>query len=343
MLPGRAENAGVLRVARLLLVGSAAASIGVIAVIASRASALSPLLAIFAAAAVLFVLAARSLEPDPRRGRLLAVAAACALGGMGTLAGFGAGDVTFPAAALGVLAAWTAAMWRSPRWVPIAFVAYVAIGVLLSLPRLPGLLALPWLLPGFLAWPLTTLFFIPVGIPVAIYAAFGLAVALTAAAYSRQTVFAGPLDWRVIARDAVIGALAFVLLEVALALARPSTSARQELVPVAVVVMFVAAAVLAAGLRLLRSGVAGGLAATVIGAAVVLYIATARPTIECRDNGVATGSGPWWLPNMGSMASSGSNVGGGSSTGRIARGDGVTITYRCAGSELAEFEIRRSD
>lgn len=331
----------MLRVARLLLVGSAAAAIGVIAIIASRASAFSPLLFIFAAAAVVFALAAANLERDPRRGRLLAVAGACALGGMGTLAGFGAGDVTFPAAALGVVAAWAAVMWRSPRWVRIAFIVYIAIGVAFSAPRLPGLLALPWLLPGFLVWPLTTFLFGPAGLPIAIYGAFGLAIALTVAAYARPAAFAAPASWRAIGRDALVGGVAFVLLEVAIALARPHTSARHELVPIAIVVMFVAAALLAGGVRLLRSGAAGGIAATVIGGAAVLYIATARPTIECSDNGVGSGSGPWWLPNLGSMSSSGSSIGGGSATGRIDRGDGVTITYRCAGRELAEFEIRR--
>jgi len=74
---------------------------------------------------------------------------------------------------------------------------------------------------------------------------------------------------------------------------------------------------------------------------VVLYIATARPTVEGSGNGVATAAGPWWLPTGGSMSSlSGGSIGGGSVTGTIERGDGVTIAYRCAGRELAEFEIR---
>lgn len=331
----------MLRTARLLLVGSAAAAIGVIAVIASRASAFSPLLFIFAAAAALFALAARNLEQDPRRGRLLAVAAASALGGIGTLAGFGAGDVTFPAAALGVLAAWTAAMWRSPRRVRIAFLGYVAVGVLLYLPRLPGLLALPWLLPGLLVWPITALLFVPLGVPIVIYGAFGLAIALTVAAYARPIAFAHPASWREIARDALAGGVAFVVLEAALAIARPHTSALRELVPIAIAVIFIAGALLAAGVRLLRSGAAGGVAAIVVGGAVVLYIVTARPTIECSGNGVGSSSGPWWLPNFGSMSSSGSSIGAGDATGRIERGDGVTITYRCEGRQLAEFEIHR--
>ena len=103
---------------------------------------------------------------------------------------------------------------------------------------------------------------------------------------------------------------------------------------------------LVAGIRLLRAGIAGGAAGTVFAAAVVLYIATARPTVECERSGVGTSAGPWWLPNLGEMRSSGggsaTSVGGPTSaTGRIERGDGVTITYRCEGVLLAEFEIRR--
>lgn len=335
------ENEAMLRVARLLLVGSATAAIGVIAVIASRASAFSPLLLIFFAAAVLFVLAAAALEGDPRRGRLLAVAGASALAGMGILAGFGAGDVTFPAGALGVLAAWATVMWRSPRWVWLAFIAYLVIAVALALMRIQGPPVSPMLLPSVLLWPFTTLLFVSAGLPIAIYGAFGLGIALAVAAYAPPTMVSSPTAWRVIARDATAGGIAFLLLEVALAIARPNTSARHELVPIALVVMFISAALLAGGVRLLRSNAAAGFAATVIGGALVLYIATARPTIECSRNGVSTTSGPWWSPSFSVMSSSGSSVGADTATGRISRGDGITITYRCAGRELAEFEIQR--
>lgn len=339
MLP-TPENEAMLRVARLLLVGSATAAIGVIAVIVSRASAFSPLLLIFIAAAVLFVVAAAAVERDPRRGRLLAVAGASALAGMGILAGFGAGDVTFPAGALGVLAAWATVMWRSPRWVWLAFIAYLAIAAALALLRMQGPPASPMLLASVLLWPFTTLLFTSAGL-VAIYGAFGLAIALAVAAYAPPMMVSSPTAWRVIARDATACGIAFMLLEVALAMARPNTSARHELVPIALVVMFIAAALLAGGVRLQRSNLASGLAATVIGGALVLYIATARPTIECARNGVSTTSGPWWSPSFAATSSSGSSVGADTATGRIERGDGLTITYRCAGSELAEFEIQR--
>ena len=129
-------------------------------------------------------------------------------------------------------------------------------------------------------------------------------------------------------------------LEVALAFAQPNTSARDELVPVAIAVIFVAGALLALGVRLLRRGVPGGLVATFLGATTLVYIVSARPTVVCEPNGASESSGPWWMPYGGGMRS----VGGGDAsgtTGRIERGDGVVITYRCDGRELVEFEIRR--
>ncbi|HYY55358.1 MAG TPA: hypothetical protein VFA01_08245, partial [Candidatus Dormibacteraeota bacterium] len=81
-----------LRIARLLLVGAAAASIGCVAIILPRASGVSPFLAFFVAAAALFVAAARTLERDVSGGRLLAAAGAFTLAGVGVLSGFGAGD-----------------------------------------------------------------------------------------------------------------------------------------------------------------------------------------------------------------------------------------------------------
>ena len=108
---------------------------------------------------------------------------------MGTLAGFGAGDVTFPAAGLGVIAAWLAALWRGPRLLGRAFLAYLAVGVALNLSRLAALSALPWSIPGILVWPVSSTFFIsPAGLPIAIYGALGIACALVITAYSRPLV-----------------------------------------------------------------------------------------------------------------------------------------------------------
>jgi hypothetical protein len=336
----------VLRASRLLLVASAAASIGVIAFIESRASAFAPIVLIFAVAAALFVLATVELERDPRRGKLLAVAAALTLASIGTLAGFGSGEVTFPAAGLGVIAAWLAVMWRSARWVWWAFVAYLAAGLLLSAPRLGGLVLLPWLLPSVLMWPISGA--LPLGGAgiIAIYGAFGLALALAVAAYARPAAFTARPDPRTVVRDAVLAGIAFVGLEALVALARPNTSAWREIVPLAVVIMFVAAALLAAGIRLARSGTMGGMVISVVGAALVIYIATARPTVECSFRGTGTSMGPWWLPYSGWASSGGSSSSGPSrtpqtSSGTITRGDGVTITYTCLAEALVEFEIRR--
>jgi hypothetical protein len=111
--------------------------------------------------------------------------------------------------------------------------------------------------------------------------------------------------------------------------------------------------VLAAGIRLIRAGAAGGVLMSVAGAALVLYIATARPTVECSQGGVGTSMGPWWLPYSGwapypggSVESSGTSSAGPSgarqtSSGTITRGDGVTITYTCVAGALVDFEIRR--
>lgn len=336
----------MLRVARLLLVGSAAASIGLIAFIASRASALSPLLLLFAGAAALFLLAVRTLEEDPRRGKLLAVAAAAALGGMGVLAGFGAGELTFPFAALGVLAAWCAVMWRSPRWVVAVFVLYVIVGIALNAGRLGGYALSPFALPTVLIWPLTGAISIPgTGGVVAIFGAFGAAVALTVAAYSTPRAFVASPSWRAFGRDALLGGAVLLGLEVALAFANPGTSARYELVPLAIAIMFVSGALLTVGVDLIRAGAPGSVIITIVGGAAVVYILTTSPTVECRSNGSGSTNGPWWLPYYGGgtmSGGSGTTAGGSTATtGRIERGDGVVITYRCEGGALVEFEIRR--
>ena len=336
----------MLRIARLLLVGSAAASLGLIAFIASQASALSPFLLLFVAAAVLFLLAASALERDVRRGKLLAVAGACALGGMGVLAGFGAGQLSFPFAALGALAAWCAVMVRAPRWVVVAFVVYLVVGVVLNAGRLGAYALSPFAIPTVLIWPLTGAIAIPgTGGLIAIFGAFGAALALTVAAYSAPRAFVASPSWRAFGRDALVGGLALVGLEVALAFANPSTSARYELVPVAIAILFVSGALLVVGVMLVRAGAPGGVLITVVAGAAVVYILTAPPTVSCGPNGAGSTNGPWWLPYYGGVSmsgGSGTSAGGSTgATGRIERGDGVVITYRCEGGALTEFEIRR--
>ena len=336
----------MLRASRLLLVASAAASIGVVVFIESRARGFAPIVLLFPVAAVLFVVAARDLENDPRRGKLLAAAAALTLAGMATLAGFGAGEVTFPASGLGVIAAWLAVMWRAPRWVGWALLAYIGVGIALSLPRLGALVFLPWLLPSLLTWPISTALFLSAGAIVGIYAVLGLAVALAISAYVRPAVFTPRPAARTLLRDGVMAGLALVLLEALFALTQVNTSARYELVPFAIAVMFLSAAMLVGGVRLLRAGVFGGALAAAVGGALVLYIVTARPTVECSFRGVATTAGPWWLPYFGSMTSTGGGSAGPSrapqtATGTIARDDGVVIRYTCVADALVQFEIQR--
>jgi len=335
----------VLRAARLALVGSAAASLGVIAIIFTRASAASPYLLIFGFAAADFVASARILEADRRRSRLFAWGGALSLAGMGTLAGFGAGDVTFPAAALGIVAAILASLVPPSRRVLAAVLAYVVVGFAINAARLGSLLAFPLLLPSLFVWPLT----LSLGAGgLGIFAVIGAGIALTIAALAPAiTLPRGRPRPALALAAALLGGLGAAACEVLLALAQPNTSARAELGPAPLAILFVAGALFGGGVVLAIGRRAGGLALTTLGGAVLLYGLLARPTVVCSGNGVGTSGGPWWLPSLGaqssrgSFSSAGSSGTGGVSTGVIERGDGVRISYRCAGGELVEFEIRR--
>jgi hypothetical protein len=333
----------VLRLTRLLLVASAAAALGAIVFIASRAAFLSPYLLLFALAAALFVAAARAIGHDRRRGRILAWAGALALAGIGTLAGFGAGEVTFPAAALGVLAAWTALLTPPTRASVVAFLAYLGLTFAFALARAPSLFAFPPLIPSVFLFPLTLS--LAFGSGPAVFAVFGAAIAL--AAWGVAPAEHRPARWPLALALGVGLGLALDGLTVVRAIASPSTSARFELGWAPLLIVFTAGLLLAAGLVLSRSRTRGAAILTTVGSAVVLYALLSRPTVECRSNGVDTASGPWWLPALGPASgsssgsiSSGAGVPGGSA-GVIQRGDGVRITYSCAGDQLVEFEIRR--
>ena len=332
----------MLRAARLALVASAAASLGVVAVILTRASAASPYLLLFGLAAADFVASARTLERDRRRGVLFAWGGALSLAGMGTLAGLGAGDVTFPAAALGIVAAVLASLVPPSRRVLVAVAVYVLVGIAVSAPRLPGLLAFPFLVPSLLLWPL--MLALGPG-ALAIFAVIGLGIGLTVAALA--PALPAPRPRRPLALVAgLVAAVAADAIEIALAVAQPHTSARAELGVLPLAVLFVAGALFGAGAVLAMSRAGGGLVATTLGGAVLIYALFSRPTVECFGNGVATSGGPWWLPALGALSSSGggsgsSSGGPGGVAGTIHRGDGVTITYRCEGDRLVEFEIRR--
>lgn len=388
-----------LRLARLLLVGAAAGAFGVFAYIAVLARTFSVPLLLFVFAGVALAYAARSLGTDPRRGRLLAIAGGLILAATGVLAGFGAGNLSLPMGALGVLAAW-AAVLHPPRRAPlVAFAIYVAIGLALTLPRGATLLAFPWLVSGVLLWPwMSTFLLFPASFGLPIYGSIGVALALAVSAFvtprgPRTTsgdpataagdhataagtpADAGPVapspaaDGRAtrlaIARGGALALGAGGLATagyIAWAYARPHTSARFELDPVPLAIIFAGAALLGTGLATLRALPGPAIGALAVGATVAVVVLLGRPTVECYANGVATTGGPWWLPETAGASSGGSTTisGGGSargpargtvggsagggttaSAGEIRRADGVVIRYRCDASQVVEFTIER--
>jgi len=348
-----------VRAARLLLVASAASCIGILAYILSVASGVSPFLAFFVLAALLFIGAAASLERAPERARPLAWAGACLLLFVGTLAGFGAGFLTFPAILLGCTAAIRTHRATSERAGPAArplgrlrwlVAVYLLVGLVLALwrfamssspaPSPPGAaLGVLW---GAFLWPLL---FGPSSMYVVLFALPGVALAIAAMALLPRSGDLGPPRRGLGIGGA--GGLLVVGIEVGLAYARASSSAWFELGVAPLVLLFAAGGLLGAGLWWSRSGARAATVAVAIGGAVVLYALFSRPTVECMPNGVSTSAGPWWLPQLdGRLSSSGSSSSGhlGSETGSggvIRRGDGVVITYRCAGGTLVEFEIAR--
>jgi hypothetical protein len=332
-----------LRIARLLLVGAAAASAGCVAVILSRAAGISPYLAFFVIAGVLFFLAARALEHDPSGGRLLATAAAFTLAAIGVLAGFGAGDITFPAAGLGVLAAWAAWLQPPRRRVTLAFAAYVAAGVVATFPRFLIALAYPWTLATLFLWPWTSLLaFGPFLGSVLIYGSFAVALAIVAAYVARRLPRERAMPTpRLIAVATLAGAVALGAF-VAIANVRTNTSARFELEPVALATVFVAATIAAFGVLRLRSAPALATIACGIGGVVLLFAFLSRPTVECGPGSASTAPGPWWSSWRGGSVSSTGSVGpDGSASGTIRRDDGSVIRYSCSGAIVVSFSIER--
>ena len=325
-----------LRIARLLLVGAAAGAFGLLVYIAALARSFSVPLVVFLLSGVALAYAARSLGRDLRRGRLLAIAGGLALAATGVLAGFGAGNLSLPIGALGILAAW-AAVLHPPRRAPlIAFGIYVAIGLLLTLPRGATLVAFPWLLSSVLLWPWTSTMLLSASFGLPIFASIGVALALGVSA------FVGPLGaapshvpipahvpgsppvsaaHSPITRSFLVrtGGLALAAGAVATAAyvswanARPQTSARFELDALPLVIVFAGGALLALGVALLRAVPAVGLTSLAIGATVAVVVLLGRPTVECHANGVSTTGGPWWLPRPGG-SSSGSTIGTGTSS-----------------------------
>jgi hypothetical protein len=368
-----------LRIARLLLVAAAAGAFGVFAYIAALARSFSVPLVVFLLSGLALAYAARSLGTDLRRGRLLAIAGGLALAATGVLAGFGAGNVSLPMGALGILAAWAAVLHPTRRAPLIAFGIYVAIGLLLALPRAATLLTFPWLISSVLLWPWTSTLLLSVAsFPLPIFASLGVALALAVSALAgprhvAQSQIPSPVgatrarpSRSHVVRAGVIAVAAGALATgayVAWAYARPATSARFELDVLPLVIVFAGAGLLALGIATLRTLPVLGLTSLAIGATVAVVVLLGRPTVECYANGVATTGGPWWMPQVGGSSSgstvstgSGSALGGGSirgtvsgnsetrtsgSTGEIRRGDGIVIRYRCGGNEVVEFTIDR--
>jgi hypothetical protein len=327
-----------LRVARLLLFAAAACAFAVPVFIGARAAFVSPVLFLFGAPIALFVAGHQTIPSDSMRARTFALAGAAALTALAILTGFGAGDVSFPAAGIGVLAAWSTWLHPPRRRIVVLFLAYVAVGLVVAAFRTRGFFLAPFIVGDVLLWP-AILFLSPALFGLPIFAGLGIALALGAYAFRQTLPLARPA--LVLAAATVAGALA-VGLVVALAIASPNSSARFELVPVGLAGIFAAAFATVLGLLAMRrSPLLAGLG--IAAGATILTLASLSPaSVSCQQNGYSTSSGPWWLGPPGSM--SGSGAGGGSNGtvgGVIVRGDGTTIRFTCSGSTLSEFVIEQ--
>lgn len=339
-----------LRIARLLLAAAAAGAVGCIAVIASRSGDVRgalPLLALFLFSAVAFAGGLLSLERDPQRGRLLAAAGAFVLSGVGVLAGFGAGDVTFPAAGLGVLAAWAALLHPPRRPTAIAFLAYVAVGLALTLPRLGVALAYPWQLATVFIWPMQALLRVGPAIILLLYVPIAVGVVFAIVAALPQTrerpARIGPAALFVVAL-ALIGGGATVAIFVGLAYASPGTSLRFELDPLVLASLFIAGALAAGGglmLRLWRTALSA--IALGLGATMLFFLFTYSPAVTCLRGGTSTSIPLAWTLRgaaSGPVEGSGGGMNGGAMTGRLTMGD-RSFEYRCEQDRVVEY--RESD
>lgn len=102
--------------------------------------------------------------------------------------------------------------------------------------------------------------------------------------------------------------------------------------PVTVVAgVLVGLAAVAVGAR----GIAAGAAMTV-GATMVLAVVMQGPAVQCRESGVSSSSGPWWVPSPSSSSSSGTGVAGGEFSGTTQIGN-HHYAYVCADGRLTRF------
>ena len=346
-----------LRIARLLLVLAGGLVVGTflfIAAASSNALGAAPWLALLLLDAAAFFRAWWLLPRDPSRAKPLAVAAAIGMAGLGVVTGFGAGMLSFPAASTGVVAAWAALLHPPTRRIALAFAAYLAIGVAVSvLTAGPALFSIFTILFVFL-WPGRLVLF-PAGSLVSIYVLLGLAAALGISALVRPGGASRPMSarmWVVALVAGVLGGAAIVGAFYALQNARPSTSARFELLDPAVLAIVFAGGLCACAGAVALASTRRPLAALALGlgAAALLMTFGASPAVTCQEHGVGQ-SVPlaWWLraPFEGgssSFSSGGSGTGGGPG-GRPAPNDSSGelrfgthhATFRCAGDQLVEF------
>lgn len=341
-----------LRVARTLLfvaAGYAAAPPFMILVLSQEPTGALPYIALFFLTAGAFVVAGRDLAHRPQRARPLAVAAAFALAALGTITGFSLGMITFPGAAIGVLAAWATLLHPPRRAAVVAFVLYVAIGVLTAFAGGVSF-AFIWSIPTLFIWPIWLLF-VAGSSMLPIYGAFAVAATLAIGAFVQPRPFGQRIRARSAALAILVGILAGIVTVaafVAWAYARPDTSARFELVPLVLALVFAGgllAGSAAATLRLAPTRLtAVGLG---LGAAILFLAFTYRPAVSCQENGMSQGLPlAWALTSFGSGSSSGSSgasIGGGSSptsTGELRSGDRAA-TYRCEGARVVEYRELR--
>lgn len=339
-----------LRIARLLLFAAGALVVGTVAYIGVASSdprGAWPWIALLLLNAIGFFLAARSLTRDERRAKLLAVASAIGMAALGTISGFGAGMLSFPAAGIGALGAWATLLYPPRRRMIVAFVVYTAIGLVLVG---PGALLFPLLLPTVFIWPARLLLFMPSSI-VAIYLFLGIAASMGIAAFVRPRAFAPrptALSWALaIGIASIAGASAAILFQL-IATARDDTSLRFELDPVVIAVVFAGGALAALGIAALRlrPGIASATALG-LGAGILFMTFSYRPAVTCAPNGNSNSLPLSWAlrsafergQSYSSSGSSGASIGGGSgsvATGRFQSGDREAV-FRCDGARLVEY------
>src|SRR5256885_1196004 len=122
------------------------------------------------------------------------------------------------------------------------------------------------------------------------------------------------------------------------ALSHPETSARFELAPPALALVFAASALVGAGILGLSTVPNRALVALGVGLPIVIYAMASAPTVECRPNGVRTTGGPWWMLPSGFSGGGVSEIDAvGSGSGKIIRTDGHIIHFVCDQGRVTSF------